>query len=431
MVKSHSEAAHILGLETNPFLGIEPNTGWDLFSALQSIKNRYNKLKSDPDSTLNMNLLFTQSRSGILKKISSLKHGEYLGFSTQWSSISRKEGITGHAYTFFIFKEKNKTHFIYVNRGQRHHTSNKQRYKNTATVFSIDDPEEAKHFAKDLINTVKSFKSRKNMGLLIENHEQKINHPLSHLLRKHNQKTGNCSIANSNISWHFQLASDYMKKHNTNFEVAYNKTKPQYKEMRVRDRVEAFKYLFHDRHYYLTNKTYFYNYIQALNKLNFKDLRDKTNHIDLLVSSFNPKTLSKLIEPLVSKDFNSNLNTYVEAQKAKKRYSWRPALLLSLPIEIQATRERILEQTIHKLPEKKQQQLISKDISLFKYAHQKLQQDMLIRDYKKYFLYANNEVKKEVLEILQKKAGTTPCFFKKQDSSIQQVSSAKSQHFKQ
>jgi hypothetical protein len=381
MIMSFKEVAHVLGLEDNPFINIWNNTGWNISDAIASIKNRYQALKPEPNSKLAFKLLSSQSPKGFSKNIKNLSEGEYLGLSTHWVSFNALKGVSSHAYTLHTIKEKNKTHFIYVNRGQRHYTSNKKTYRNTVTVFSIDN-HEAPHFAEEMIKAADAEgDGRTNMSLFLQKQEKKINPHLSKLLSKKDQKTGNCTVANSNIAWHFQLASDYMKKHQTSFEGAYDKTKELYKDMRLRDRVAAFNQLLNTSGSYGAYRSYFYNYIQGLHKLTLKDFRDNEHHIEFLVKSIKPKILDRLIQPLIHQEFEKHLQDYVDTQTKKENKK---------PIntaELYAIKERVLDQAFKQLSEKKQRQLINKDISLLKYASQKMQDAFLEQNPTKYSEY--------------------------------------------
>ncbi|WP_131781729.1 hypothetical protein [Legionella gresilensis] len=57
------------------------------------------------------------------------------------------------------------------------------------------------------------------------------NTQLALIISKKDQKTGNCSVANSNISWHFQLAANYMQNNpSKTFGEAYEATGDEYKK---------------------------------------------------------------------------------------------------------------------------------------------------------------------------------------------------------
>lgn len=95
------------------------------------------------------------------------------------------------------------------------------------------------------------------------------------VLVKKDLKVGNCSIANSNIAVHFQLAAEYMLAHlpesKVGFVVAYRATQAEYKKFRKNDRVEAYLFLLNDRCNNASAEEYFYNFIQASEKLLAKD----------------------------------------------------------------------------------------------------------------------------------------------------------------
>ncbi|HHT0593162.1 TPA: hypothetical protein ACTXXA_001210 [Legionella anisa] len=398
VINSHSEMTHVLGLQNNPSLLATRNTGWRTNAAVDSIKKRYYRLNAG--SNLNFNVLPDFFYRDAAKKITDLPVGGYVGFSCEWFR---------HAYTVHAVKEEQQTHFIYVNRGQRHYdlaTGEDKRGAPTVLVFSVKN-ENAESFAKTLMSSaMTSGDSRKMMSAFLEKNRDKFNGKLSQQLAKKDQKTGNCTIANSNIAWHFQLASDEMRKSNKSFEQAYKDTKQKYREMRVRDRAQAFKYLLDDRDCYSSDSAFLYNYFQAIEKFSQKDIKmqgqqNPIEHIKTLIDGLDSRGLSKLIEPLINDNFTIKVDVYINAriQKLKEDYpdlseQYCNDFAAMTRNNLQSAKNRVLMLAFKKLSLEEQKQIIAKDISLLGYADRQLQLELLEQDYNKYALYANIEVKK-------------------------------------
>ena len=392
MIKSHSEMAHILGLNDNPFTSTMKNNGWHVLFAWSSTKNRYNALvpESDLSSDLNFNLLALESPSQAARKISSLSNSEYIGFATSWWK---------HTFTLHAIREADHTHFIYVNRGERHLNprGEEELTAPAVMVFTVDNTL-AENFAKEMMSAALSLNTRSRLSNFINDNQHHLNTSLSKKLAKSDQKTGNCTIANSNIAWHFQLASNEMKKGKTSFEQAYDHTKIAYKGMRINDRVQAFLYLLQDKRFYLSEKAYLYNYFQALTKFKIKDYKNKTHHIESLVNAASPKTLSSLINPLISHHFSKNVEEYLLAIKKQSLCddgSTPTPKMIDEYIQVTRTnlyvaKDAVLDHAFKKLETEVQEKLIMKDISLIKYAKSELQQQLLKKDFNKYALYINN-----------------------------------------
>ncbi|MCE0723478.1 hypothetical protein [Legionella resiliens] len=398
VINSHSEMTHVLGLQNNPSFFASRNTGWTTDAAVDSIKRRYYRLKAG--SNLNFDVLPDFFYRDAAKKTTDLPLGGYVGFSCEWFR---------HAYTVHAVKEEQQTHFIYVNRGQRHYdlaTGEDIRSAPAVLVFSVKN-ENAESFAKALMSAaMTSGDSRKMMSAFLEKNRDKFNGKLSLELQKKDQKTGNCTIANSNIAWHFQLASDEMRKSNSEFAQAYENTNQKYREMRVDDRVQAFKYLLDDRDCYSYDSEFLYNYFQAIEKFARKDIKiqrqqNPMEHIKTLVEELDSKGLSKLIEPLINDNFTIKVDEYINAriQQLKKGYptlseQYCKDFAAMTRDGLQSAKIRVLMLAFKKLSLEEQKQIIAKDISLLGYADRQLQLDLLELDYNKYALYANKELKK-------------------------------------
>lgn len=406
MFNKHAEMTHVLGLKDNPF-GWVSNSGWFMYTAWRSVKDRYKRFTNNPNANLNVHLLGYQPNSLASEKITSLENGGYVGLMTSWSNFKPlnilygEHPIEGHAYTIHAVKEGDNTHFIYVNRGEKHYTYDDQGNKvqtnpdETVMVFTIPNTQ-AKEFAKEMIGAAKSINSRSNMSKFLHKHKNQKNESLSQLISKSNQKTGNCTVANSNITWHFQLASNIMKKSIENkdqppktFEQAYNETKSLYKAMRVKDRVDAFIYLIKNRNYYLSNKAYSYNYIQSILKFCVKDKNSKDGdlkHIELLVDKIkgDPKLLKALLEPLLStKKYQEKINEFLDGmirkfgpnipKEAIEQYRKEAIATLN------ETRNTLLKHAFQHLDQESQEKYIKQDVSLFRYGSTDVQRNLMLR----------------------------------------------------
>ncbi|AWN74070.1 hypothetical protein LEAN103870_17305 [Legionella anisa] len=393
MARSHVEMAHVLGLQDNPFLS-EDNTGWFIGSAVVSIKNRYKQLKNSNNSDLNFDVLPSSYYRDAAKKITDLSHGGYVGFSCRWP---------GHAFTLHAVKENDHTHFIYVNRGDPA-TEKRKEGAPTVMAFSVEN-KDAESFAKAMMSAAMSLSTRTAMSKFLEKHHDMENKELSRTLKKKNQKTGNCTVANSNIAWHFQLASDEMKKNGKSFAQAYEDTKSQYREMRVKDRVQAFKYLLNDRGCYLSDTAFLYNYLQTLEKFVRKDYAmqnqpNQTQHIKTLVDELTPNGIAKLVEPLVNENFTLKVDEYINARREQNKKDFpkmtegQHRLFAAVTRNnLQSAKSRILTLAFKELPQEKQKELIAKDVSLIEYASKELQLALLQQNYNKYALYVSKEIK--------------------------------------
>lgn len=400
MASSHKEMAHILGLQKNPFASMIKNTGWSIEFSVPSIKKRFDRFKETLNSNLNFDLLPTSFSEGAIKKITNLPHGGYVGFSCRWPR---------HAFTLHAVKEGDHTHFIYVNRGRRHYeltTGDDKEEQLTVMVFSVKN-QYARSFGKSMLISAMDLDPRKGISLFLEGHQKQFNEELSQQLQKKNQKTGNCSIANSNIAWHFQLASDEMKKNKDKpFVDAFKDTEPKYREMRIKDRVQAFKYLLNDRGCYASDNAFLYNYFQAIEKFVKKDIQAQRHqnpieHIKALVDELDSKELSKLIEPLVNDNFALKVDEYINAkiQQLKKKNpnlseQYCEQFAAETRENLQSAKIKVLTSAFKKLSLEEQKQMIAKNISLIGCADTQLQLDLLKQDYNKYALYANRELKK-------------------------------------
>ncbi len=405
---------------------VSKNTGWQLSSALSSLKRRYKTLKKGSGQTLNFGLVSAKSSQNIVKAISNLSHGEYLGFASKWWSLDFSglikgkslRFISGHVYSLHAVKEGETTHFIYVNRGERHYNKDGSTVKENAAavmVFSVGE-KDAQAFAGNMMRAAKSFNPRVNMSKFLNDNQGKINLRLSEMLSKSDQKTGNCTVANSNIAWHFQLASDAMRLSALNnqeppisFADAYAETKSIYKQMRASDRVEAFKYLLNDKSAYLSERAYFYNCMQVLEKFAVKDqknnVREKNvSHIQSLVDSADNKTLNKLMNLLLRNDFSKNIEQYID-ERIKKMQKDAPNITneeieqyrQSTTNNLYISKDKVLGHALKKAPDETQKKMINNDISLLRHATPEIQGDFLQQDFNKYALHASDDVKNKIL----------------------------------
>ncbi|MBN9228272.1 MULTISPECIES: hypothetical protein [Legionella] len=402
IIESHKEMTHVLGLQKNPFLSNIENTGWYIEDTAPSTKKRYDHFKENPNSNLNFDLLPASFSADALQKITNLPPNGYVGFSCRWPR---------HAFTLNAVKEGNQTHFIYVNRGKRHFDLETGQDKNdapTVMVFSVEN-QHARSFAKLMLGAAMTPDPRKGMSQFLERHKKQFNEELSELMEKKNQKTGNCSIANSNIAWHFQLAAEEMQKSNKSFAQAYEDTEQKYREMRIKDRVQAFKYLLNDRGCYISDNAFLYNYFQAIEKFARKDIKVQgqhtIEHIKTLLEELDPKGLSKLVEPLINDNFTIKVDEYIDAriQQLKEEHpnlseQYCKDFAAMTRDGLQSAKTRVLMHAFNRLSPGEQMKLIAKDISLLCYADQQLQLNLLKQDYNKYALYADKELNKRFPE---------------------------------
>lgn len=445
MIKSHSEMAHILGLNDNPFFNKNRNEGWYINLAVNSIKERFNNFINDANSgisNLNFHALNIGTFLNAPATIANLEDGGYVGYSTGWQRIDLSDAMEGnspfknHAYTLHAVREGELTHFMYVNSGDRHIAVNNAEQPPTVMVFTVPNSE-ADTFANELISASYSFgfNGRERISEFLNkkleeqkrdptNEHARIANILSEVITKKDQKTGNCTIANSNISWHFQIASNYMNQMKRegrpiSFAVAYEATRDEYKQMRLLDRIEAFNYLVNDKDSYSSDEAYFYNYLQALQKLQTKDdINPEAKHIETIVSeAADEQAILNLINPLISDDFSliSQKYTDVVSENFKQMMSRFlaanpeseyandiPELINRSPLiqweEVEKAKDNLLQQTFKKLSPQTQEDLIEKDSSLLKYATDTTQEKFLTSDYNKYFLYASNEAKQAQMQ---------------------------------
>lgn len=445
MIKSHSEMAHILGLNDNPFFNKNRNEGWYINLAVNSIKERFNNFINDANSgisNLNFHALNIGTFLNAPATIANLEDGGYVGYSTGWQRINLSDAMEGnspfknHAYTLHAVREGELTHFMYVNSGDRHIAVNNAEQPPTVMVFTVPNSE-AETFANELISASYSFgfNGREQISEFLNkkleeqkrdptNEHARIANVLSEVITKKDQKTGNCTIANSNISWHFQIASNYMNQMKRegrpiSFAVAYEATRDEYKQMRRLDRIEAFNYLVNDKDSYSSDEAYFYNYLQALQKLQTKDdINPEAKHIETIVSeAADEQAILNLINPLISDDFSlisqkyadvvsenfkQMMSRFLAANPESEYVHAIPDLINRSPLiqweEVEKAKDNLLLQTLKKLSPQTQEDLIEKDSSLLKYAADTVQEKFLTSDYNKYFLYASNEAKQAQMQ---------------------------------
>lgn len=163
--------------------------------------------------------------------IDSTEHGGYRGYAAGWDK---------HSFSVQAIRDGNTVHFIYVNRGQK-------AFEKTAgvqgTVIAFSCPaHEAGAFSKRFHAALITRKQETiSTFLAAEINSPLYNKTLSSELTKSNQKTGNCSVANANISWHLNLVSQAMKASpELGFPEAYHQTQSKYKALRTTDRCHAF-----------------------------------------------------------------------------------------------------------------------------------------------------------------------------------------------
>lgn len=220
------EVGLILGLNDTEY------NGSTLKVAMEMTKQRFERLTSHLDTPLVLDFQlrtdYEEASSFYEPKKQPLEHGELRSIHNQWKE---------HAFTFHLIKDKEKTHLIYVNRGQRHSDADDA----AVSVFTFTKQEDVQRVIPALFKCLNS-ENRQRISRFIVNDLMPFNTEtdLNEALQKSDQKTGNCTIANANIAWHFALAAQEMKQTGCAFIDAYKKTKVAYKEMRKEDRAAAF-----------------------------------------------------------------------------------------------------------------------------------------------------------------------------------------------
>ncbi|WP_131793419.1 hypothetical protein [Legionella brunensis] len=338
------EISHILGLKDNRLDTSFKNEGWYVEHASESIVNRFKNLTK----TAQLPFERIKSLSGpsqFSQKVKNLSIGDYHGFATRWE---------GHAFTLHAIKDKHGTHFVYINRGERHLGPGDDA---TVRVFTVPDSQ-VEQFSRDIYNAFAS-ENRQTVSQFIEANKGLSTTPST--LQKSNQKVGNCSIANSNIAWHFQLASDYLKKHpHATYEQALQNTKQAYKELRKQDRIEAFKDLLAlkpNANY--SQDAHMNDVLQALGKLNRKSDTQGENYIQLLLQD--KEVRDKLTRMLTHPDFRHHLDNFLDGFKG---FNHREGIRKKM----EGMRDKILSDSFSKLPKQEQDLLIQQDPSLQKYS---------------------------------------------------------------
>ena len=191
------------------------------------------------------------------------EHGSLESVAAEWPE---------HAMSFHFMRDKDQLHIIYVNRGQRHELAGDD--DPAVMVFTLDNKEEAHQLIENLIDKLKTT-DRSIISQCIQNDlMHHFKQRASETLAKSNQKVGNCSFANANISWHFKLASDMMSKdHTLSFPDAFEKTRKAYKTMRMEDRADAFCSLIMLKNAYGTSNDFHDALQQVMIKMFEKDIK--------------------------------------------------------------------------------------------------------------------------------------------------------------
>lgn len=308
-IQSHTEMSHILGLKTNPFVSgiIRPglgNEGWySVGASADSTQRRYKTLKAEPNQNTNelndtneLNFLpiSRDPVEAVLDRIDKLKENDYLGFSAYWINFS----LSVHTVGMHILKQGETFHFIYVNKGERAAKTDVA----AATVFSVKK-EKVKPFVQEMLKAFKS-KNRDKFSKFLDSKKDDINEALSKVIQKKEQKTGNCTTANANISWNLALMVDELNKNSSlSFKDAYMKARPTYKKLREKDQIEAFKYFLNEKNIYPSEKAFCYDLCQCLCKLTKKYGSSVTWGKILVSEVLSEKEKSTLKEALLSPAF--------------------------------------------------------------------------------------------------------------------------------
>lgn len=318
-IKIH-ELGHRLGLEGDIFEGLY--TGISNISA----HHRFNTLQKNTQassSSLNFRVITDTKLTSdtILENLNG--HGSLEGIHAKWPK---------HDFSFHFVKDKEKTHIVYVNRGQRHESAGLD--DPAVLVFTIEDDKKAQELISQLHDTLKTENREKISIFIKETLGPYTNESASRVLAKSNQKVGNCSIANANITWHFKLASDLMKNEQLSFAEAYEKTRLTYKSMRTNDRVDAFCSLVSLRGSFNSSREFEDAMIQSVGKITGKNKKNPENNIiPFLLNKLNeqnPEDL-KLLFNVIIDDMNDPDSRLFELVNSENLFQWLVEMTHLLP----------------------------------------------------------------------------------------------------
>ena len=309
------EMAHVLGLKNNPD-SLFDHEGWGSKEALASIKSRYKTLSLDnrPISVEGI----TRSRLPVfLDRIAQAKFSDYIALVSGWEL---------HAVSVHVIQDKDLMHFVYVNRGGKH-LSPSEDLNRTVIVYSCDLSQKTE-FARLLYEHF-STEDKATISAFLESSQAKehYNPGLSRYLDKHPQAVGNCTLANTNITWHFHLATQLMKQSpEMSLSEAYEATKREYKKLRVADRVEAFIFLLKSESAYKNQAAFYRDLMNVMAQFRGKEGLHMEAAVDRLSKDF-PELLSKFFEMITSEAFNLS-GRYVEIIK-----DWSDLVAAKLGVE--------------------------------------------------------------------------------------------------
>lgn len=305
------EMTHVLGLENNPDSGFV-HEGWSTDEAVQSIINRYKALSLDDEPIpIERTDIYELKLPAFLARVSQARSGDYIALASQWAlnNISRDkikelEELKTHTVSIHVIQDRDLMHFIYVNRGDRH-LSPSEDLNRTVIVYSCDLSQRTA-FATSLYR-VFSTESKEAISVFLESPKAKAyyNPTLSHAFNKTTQAVGNCTIANTNISWHFHLATQLMKRSSEmTLSEAYQATKREYKKLRLADRVEAFIFLLKSESAYKNQAAFYRDLLNVMIKFRQKMGRHHMEATVERLSKDSPELLSKFFEIITSEAFN-------------------------------------------------------------------------------------------------------------------------------
>lgn len=314
-----------LSLQTaNPFIKMRFNTVW-------------NAIHSSQSTLISLDLIGTfHSAVQIEEKLQ--QHGAHQGIHAQW------RGEDPHAFSYHFIKDGDRTHLVYVNRGLRAEDDS----KNPAVkVFTFSNADSLRTATDHLLTALKTEDRATIATCMQEKLDAHLNPSLTTLLAKSDQKTGNCAIANANITWHMELASQLMKKTDPpcSFIEAYQRTKEDYKIMRMVDRAQVLSKILQ---YPLYSERMQNHAIAAfIEKISSKKYSESSNaNITLLVDHLfrqAPDHVRQLLDKLVAKEspLPVNLLTRIEWAEAILNVSVKESTYS--PTDEALLRERITE----------------------------------------------------------------------------------------
>ncbi|KTD04045.1 hypothetical protein Lgee_0288 [Legionella geestiana] len=371
VVQSHREMAHVLGLRDHPSFFAPSNEGYLTRLACRSSRRRFARLTDG--GTLRIRAVDDVSSHAIVEALQALTHGDYASYIADWchlSPFSRENFGTGHCITFHMVRDNHQVHFVYVNRGEPADSLACFEEQRRVRVYTVDI-KKADAFAKIMARAFQSgFKA---IGRFLVNNHHEINEEATFSLAKSPQKVGNCSFANTNISWHIALASTLMKNNpQKHFVEAMLESRPQYHALRMLDRVHAIAWMLEHPAHFASSRFFRYNYFQALQHIGHKKPVSADAHIHALIDHTERRgLLQALTRPLLHADVFKRLQSSMRMTSKASHQSLKETFLTVL-----STIDALLASALPKLSLIEQTWLASHDPRLLHYMDAAVQQHL-------------------------------------------------------